>query len=51
MKRIIARSLRKWIYLILLGLVMYILGFVVAQMEIIKRDQAFLAVDDFNQFS
>lgn len=50
MKRIIARSLRKWIYLILLGLVMYILGFVVAQMEIIKRDQAFLAVDDFNQF-
>ncbi len=40
MKRIIARSLRKWIYLIILGLVMYMLGYIVAQVDIIKREQA-----------
>ncbi len=51
MKRIIVRRLRKWLYLILLGLSMYILGYVVAQMEIINRDQQASASDHFNQFS
>lgn len=48
MKRIIVRHLRKWLYLILLGLTMYILGYVVAQVEIINRDQA-SAINDFDQ--
>ncbi len=39
MKRIIARKLRKWIYLIVLGLILYILGYSVAKIEIFKREQ------------
>ena len=39
MKRIIARKLRKWIYLIVLGLILYILGYSIAKIEIFKREE------------
>ena len=40
MKRLVYRSLSKWIYLVVLGLIMYILGFIVAQIEQHRKEQA-----------